>query len=118
MSMRQLAWQGLLLAVLASGLGTVALSKGKDKGDQAVIREALQRGEVLPLDRILAIATAKVPGEVIKVELALEGKKPKADKTHASKLLIYEIKVLTAEGRVRELEIDARSGTVLKVEDD
>ena len=32
--------------------------------------------------------------------------------------LIYEIKVLTATGRVREVEVDARTGAVLKIEDD
>ena len=32
--------------------------------------------------------------------------------------LIYEIKVLTQTGRVREVKIDARTGSVLKIEDD
>lgn len=71
------------------------------------IRAALQRGEVLPLARILAIAQQKVPGDVIEVEL--ESKRA---------ALVYEIKVLTESGRVREVKIDARSGTVLSVEDD
>jgi uncharacterized membrane protein YkoI len=71
------------------------------------IRAALQRGEVLPLGRILAIAQEKVPGDVIEVEL--ENKRG---------ALVYEIKVLTESGRVREIKIDARQGTVLKIEDD
>jgi uncharacterized membrane protein YkoI len=32
--------------------------------------------------------------------------------------LIYEIKVLAQSGRVREIKIDARTGTVLTIEDD
>jgi uncharacterized membrane protein YkoI len=71
------------------------------------MRAALQRGEVLPLTRILAIAQEKVPGDVIEVEL--ESKRG---------ALVYEIKVLTQSGRVREVKIDARNGTVLKIEDD
>jgi uncharacterized membrane protein YkoI len=71
------------------------------------MRAALQRGEVLPLARILAIAQEKVPGDVIEVEL--ENKRG---------ALVYEIKVLTESGRVREIKIDARQGTILKIEDD
>lgn len=71
------------------------------------IRAALQRGEVLPLARILAIAQQQVPGDVIEVEL--ESKRG---------VLVYEIKVLAQSGRVREIKIDARSGAVLKIEDD
>jgi uncharacterized membrane protein YkoI len=32
--------------------------------------------------------------------------------------LVYEIKILTSTGRVREVKIDARTGAVLKIEDD
>ena len=68
------------------------------------IREALQRGEALPLVRILAIAQQAVPGDVIEVEL--ERKRSG---------LIYEIKVLTGTGRVREVKIDARTGVISTV---
>ena len=56
---------------------------------------------------ILTIAQTQVPGDVIEVEL--ESKRG---------VLIYEIKVLTQSGRVREVKIDARDGKVLKIEDD
>ena len=79
----------------------------RDAREHDAIRGALQRGEVLPLAKILAIAQEKVPGDVIEVEL--ESKRD---------ALVYEIKVLTQSGRVREIKIDARTGTVLKVEDD
>lgn len=79
----------------------------KPPSDHAAVREALQRGEVLPLVKILAIASKEVPGDVIEVELE--------DERDA---LVYEIKILTATGRVREVEIDARTGVVLSIEDD
>jgi uncharacterized membrane protein YkoI len=93
------------LLVVASVLAGDDDSKHQREHD--AIRAALQRGEVLPLARILAIAQQKVPGDVIEVELESE---------HSA--LVYEIKVLTGNGRVREVKIDARSGTVLSVEDD
>jgi len=79
----------------------------KDARELAAIREAVKNGELLPLPRILELALAKVPGDVVKTKLESE---------HGR--LIYEVKVLTETGRVREVELDARNGEVLKVEDD
>lgn len=94
-------------AVIMLGVSATHADDDKDQREHDAIREALQRGEALPLVRILAIAQQAVPGDVIEVEL-----ERKRD------ALIYEIKVLTQTGRVREIKIDARNGTVLKIEDD
>lgn len=102
----------LLLALVAGGTvpGVVAKDKEKDKEKQHdTIREALKRGEVLPLEKILAIAEQHVAGEIIEIEL---------ERSKEVTVLIYEIKILTPTGRVRELKIDARTGTVLEIEDD
>jgi len=96
----------LCVAVLFVG-SVVAGGDDKDGREHDAIRGALQRGEVLPLAKILAIAQEKVPGDVIEVELETE-----------RGTLIYEIKVLTQSGRVREIKIDARTGTVITIEDD
>ena len=63
------------------------------------------RGEILPLERILASALALHPGEVIEVEL--DGDE-------------YEIEILRPDGVVVELEYDARTGELREeeVEDD
>lgn len=79
----------------------------RKRAEQDAIRKAVQRGELLPLPRVLAIAQAKVRGEVVKVELE-----------HESWGIKYEVKILTPSGRVREVEINARTGAVLKIEDD
>lgn len=97
----------LCAAVLVVASGVADDDDRSHQREHDAIRAALQRGEVLPLARILAIAQQKVPGDVIEVEL--ESKRA---------ALVYEIKVLTQSGRVREVKIDARSGTVLSVEDD
>jgi uncharacterized membrane protein YkoI len=96
----------LLLSLLAASIGSGVIAAEREHD---TIREALRRGEVLPLEKILTIAEQHVPGEVIEIEL--EDKKK-------SGTLVYEIKVLTQTGRVREIKIDARNGTVLEIEDD
>jgi uncharacterized membrane protein YkoI len=95
----------LVLAVAASVADDD--ERGRHAREHEEMRAALQRGEVLPLAKILAIAQEQVPGDVIEVEL--ESKRG---------ALVYEIKVLAQSGRVREIKIDARNGTVLKIEDD
>jgi uncharacterized membrane protein YkoI len=92
---------------LSVSLGLADERKHRKPRDHTAVREALQRGEVLPLMKILAIASKEVPGDVIEVELE--------DERDA---LVYEIKILTRTGRVREVKIDARTGAVLKIEDD
>lgn len=110
----------LILVSLALSAGAVvefsgaAIAKDSDmsksdrkKAEQEAIRGAVARGELLPLPRILAIAKSRVPGEVLKIELEQEDWG-----------LEYEVKILTASGRVREVELDARSGRVVKIEDE
>lgn len=98
---------GIFCAALLFVASVVAGGDDKHAREHDAIRGALQRGEVQPLAKILAIAQEKVLGDVIEVELETE-----------KGVLIYEIKVLTQSGRVREVKIDARTGSVLTVEDD
>ena len=70
-------------------------------------REALRKGKVMPLTAILDIVAKRQPGTVIAVDLETK---------HGR--LIYEIDVITEDGRRRELRLDARSGEILAVEDE
>jgi len=79
----------------------------RKRAEQEAIRIAVQRGELLPVPRVLSIAQSKVRGEVVKVELDYE---PTGIK--------YEVKILTPSGRVREVEINARTGALIRIEDD
>lgn len=98
----------LLIAAALAALASPALTLAKDdKDDQRAASAALARGEILPIARVLAIATERVPGDVLKVKLERESFGFK-----------YEVKILTGGGRVREVEIDARTGRILKIEDD
>jgi len=94
----------LLAALLAAVPARHALA---DKDDHIEARELLQRGEIVPLARILDVVQQRVPGDVIEVELDRE------DGTWR-----YKVKVLTPTGRVRKLYLDARNGAVLKIKDD
>lgn len=89
------------------GAEVLAGDKQKKQLEHDLVREALRRGEVQPLTAILATAAQTVPGDVIEVELEED-----------DDVLVYEIKVLTAQGRVREVKIEASTGKVLEVEDD
>jgi len=96
-----------LLAVgLAAGLSTPSAHAGKD--DQIEARELLRRGEIKPLGEILQIVQARVPGDIIEVEL------DRSDKRGWE----YEVKVLAGNGRVLEVDVNARTGEIRKIEDD
>lgn len=97
----------LAAPAVAHGSESKLSKEERKRAEQNAIRQAVQRGELLPLPRVLAIAQAKVPGDVVKVELDYE--------TWGIK---YEVKILTPSGRVREVEINARTGAIIKIEDD
>ena len=78
-----------------------------DDDDHDRARAALQRGEILPLSRILDIVRRDTPGRVIDVELDDD------DGRH-----VYEMEILDTRGRVVEIKVDAASGRILKREID
>lgn len=101
----------LLLALAAAQLAAAPAAARKDESpskreqkmrDHDYARQALLRGEVLPLPRILAFATKYQAGEMLEVELKSR-----------DRVLIYDVHVLTANGSVRELLIDARNGKLI-----
>lgn len=94
-----------LLALLAPQAAAATLKPG----DHDYAREALRRGEILPLTRILPIVQQRVPGDVIEIDL---------DDDDDGARIEYEIKVLTPNGRVIEVKVDARTGRIRRVEED
>lgn len=113
MNARRLCLIGLATLPLLAAAGdevAPALDKERKAQEKAARRkahedalEALRRGEILPLARILDIAAQHLPGETIEVEF--KGGP------------VYEVKVLTADGRIREIVLDARSGAFLRFKD-
>ena len=79
--------------------------------DHELAREARLRGEIRPIAGILHQVGEQVPGEVIGIELEHE-------KRAGQPVWIYELKILTPDGRRLEVEVDARNGAILELEDD
>lgn len=98
---------GLAAGILSLGFIATACAEGRATGEFDDVLTDEQRDQLLPLEKILAIVSQQIPGEVIDVEIELE-----------NGLTVYEITVLAPNGRVREIELDARTGKVLEIEDD
>lgn len=87
-----------LLCLVAAGAPARA-----DEQDDA--RAAVERGEIRPLDQVIAAAKRAAPGDVVDVELERDDGR-----------WTYEIKILTAAGERREVEIDAKSLKIIEVD--
>lgn len=98
----------LMLTVTIAISQHVVLAKD-DKSDcrrsQDCALNAFKNGEIRPLTEVLAVAHEKLPGEVVKIELERE-----------DGVWVYEIKVLTPSGKRREIEINAQTLAVIKID--
>jgi uncharacterized membrane protein YkoI len=83
--------------VLATGPGAWA------DGDQDAARAALQRGEIVSLERILDAVRRDFSGRVVEVELEQEDGG-----------WIYEVKLLAHHGAVIEARYDARTAALIR----
>lgn len=91
---------------VAAGLGSLFLGLGIASGTQAQTAQPTPQAapaEVIPMEQILAQLKADGYGEIYEVERE-SGR--------------YEVKAKNQEGRRVELYLDARTGELLKVEDD
>ncbi|MEY3610287.1 MAG: hypothetical protein RJB14_9 [Pseudomonadota bacterium] len=78
-------------------------ARASDKGDHERALQAVKSGQVLPLAKVLALVEKTHPGQVLEVEL----------ENHKQQWQ-YEIKLLQPDGRLMKLQVDARTGEVLK----
>jgi len=94
------------VAVLSAGIAAAGnLDDEESDHDQDRAFEALKRGEILPLDKVLAGLGQRHPGELIGVELE-----------HRKGRWIYEVRLLDGSGRLIDLDVDARTGDLLPPE--
>jgi len=91
------AWIAVLTVLLLAGGNAIA------GADHERARRAVEEGRILPLKDILVKAQQSHPGQVIEAELEDEGGG-----------FIYEIKILSPDGRVMKLLFDAQKGDLLK----
>jgi uncharacterized membrane protein YkoI len=94
----------LALALFAAVVPFAAADDGEetfdDDHDQA--RQAVEQGSVLPLAEILARTRDTVGGDVVGIEFEQQG-------GH----YVYEFKVIMPSGELREVYVDAKSGSVI-----
>lgn len=89
----------LLLAMLAFKV------QARDLGHDEALR-LHQAGVILSLEQLVQSALDRYPGSRL-----LEAELEKEDD-----VLVYEVELLSSDGTVRELELDARDGQLLKDE--
>lgn len=94
-------------ALLVSVLLLVAapVAPARERSDQDRARAAVAAGERLPLSRILALVEAQVGGRVLEIELDDDDGRE-----------VYEIDILSGDGRVLELKVDPATGAILEQE--
>ena len=93
--------RSICLAILLM-LSAPAIADGGDH-DHDRARDALERGDILPLSRILAIVEKTWGGRVIEVDLGRDDGR-----------FVYEIEIVTPAGRLLEAEIDAATGDLIE----
>ena len=88
-------------------LAACSLAAARDL-DQDEALELRQKGVILPLEQLLESALGRYPGARL-LEAELEEKHERYE---------YEVELLTPDGVVREIKLDAGNGMLLKDEED
>jgi len=94
----------LLPALALAATPLPAAASGRHDHDQA--RAAVKAGDILPLPQVLDRVARTHPGQVLEVELEREDGR-----------WIYELRVLQPTGALLKLDVDARTGDVLKAKE-
>ncbi|MFD0988286.1 PepSY domain-containing protein [Methyloligella solikamskensis] len=105
-ALRSIAKPAVFL-LLASLLVVPGIVHGDDDDDHEFARRAVEQGLVAPLAEIAEKVSEEIPGEIIEVELDRE-----------DGIYVYEFKILTGQGRLLEVEVDANTAEILDLEDE
>lgn len=100
--LRPLASAFLGMALLGPTQPVRADESGAKESDHAQAYAALLRGDIRPLDQVLAAAGRALVGEIVGVELE-----------HEDGRWIYEIKVVDSGGKLVELLFDAKTAALV-----
>jgi uncharacterized membrane protein YkoI len=100
------AWSRTALALLAFCSVVVARDLDQDKA-----LHLRQQGVIAPLEQLLGAVMQRYPGAKL-LDADLKERKDKRVR------YIYDIELLTVEGVVRDIELDANTGELLKDKED
>lgn len=104
--MQRRAWRILLALMIV--LCALSVLPQADSGESPANASRLSsKGEILSLEKISQKARSYKAGEILEVEL---------EKKHGR--YVYEIDILDAGSQVWELKLDAKTGQLLKMEQD
>ncbi len=106
--MKRLIVLSLTAFTLLSAGTLTAIADDDDERDHEIARKALSEGRIRPLTDIMDELKAQFPGQIIGVELEVK-------KTGA---FVYEFKILTPQGKLKEVNVDAATAKILTIEDD
>lgn len=93
-----------LFVLLLLAAGSALHAGERDRDDHELARQALERGQVLPLRTVLAKVEREYQGQVLKVEFEDNDGR-----------YVYEIRLLQSDGRMARLTVDAVDGRVLRI---
>ncbi len=82
-----------------SGSGSSGSGSGSRKGDQDKVKDAVQKGDAIPLSKALALLKPQHGGRVIEILYASKGSR-----------MDYRFKILDDNGKVTSVTMDARTG--------
>jgi len=106
--MKRLTVLSLTALTLLSAGTLPAIADDDDERDHEIARKALSEGRIRPLTDIMDELKAQLPGQIVGVELEVK-------KTGA---FVYEFKILTPQGKLKEVNVDAATAKILTIEDD
>jgi uncharacterized membrane protein YkoI len=95
-----LPWAG---PVVPANVPWIAPAAAHEEHDEEAARHALENGEIVPLERVIAELGAAVPGEISGLEL---------EKEHG--IWIYEFKIISPDGRMLKVRVNAKTGKLIK----
>ncbi|MDX2308977.1 MAG: peptidase M4 [Hyphomicrobium sp.] len=98
----------LLIACALAVTGAAVADDDDDAHDHELARQALVEGRIRPLAEITEAFKSQMVGEIVGVELD----------TDAPGVFIYEFKILTSDGKLKEVDVDARTSKIIKIEDE
>lgn len=75
--------------------------------DVELARDLVERGEILPLARVLDLLEQQHPGQVTEVELEF-----------SDGILVYEVDLITTDGRLIEVDMNAATGNIVDIDEE
>jgi uncharacterized membrane protein YkoI len=87
---------------------TGALAGDEESRDHDLARKALLEGRIRPLAEITEVVKSSIPGKILSVQIEIDDQQR----------FVYEFDIITAEGKLKEVDVDAATAAILKIEDD